>query len=103
MKRDLRLRIELDDTLDWGCDHTDADICAYEDAVTNAIQAAYPDAAVTVECANRHTPPAYVSGRDKAGRYLSSKNAATIERHVLDVARDVWDAGDFWPREGEQR
>jgi hypothetical protein len=93
--------IRLDDCTDWGnVDATDDDRAAYEQAVANAIGEAYPVAEVIVQCVQRASPRVIVTTRGEDGRILhddsTSEEEAAIEAAVLDIARTVWDAGEFW-------
>jgi hypothetical protein len=97
------LTIRLDDCTDWGMElnATDTDKAAYERAVADAISEAYPGADVTVQCLQIVRPRAVVTTRAPDGRILcdveTSRAESGIEETVLGLARDVWDAGDFWP------
>jgi hypothetical protein len=94
------LSIRLDDTTDWGCQSSDADRAAYEQAVTDAISKVYPGAEVTVQCLQIARPRACVTTRGRDGRILSdvatSERETEIEEHVIEISREVWDAGEFW-------
>ena len=94
------LSIRLDDSTDWGCQGSDADREAYEQAVASSITEAYPGAEVIVQCLQIARPRACVTTRDASGRILSdvatSAREAEIEECVIEISRQVWDAGEFW-------
>ena len=96
-----RVSIRLDDTTNWGAvDASDEDKAAYEQAVADAIGEAYPGADVTVQCTRNDRPRACVVTRNESGTIVCDDKTAleeeAIEATVLEIARDVWDAGDFW-------
>ena len=95
------LKILLEDTDDLGELSDAEDKAAYEQAVANAIREQYPEADVTVSCAARSRARALVTTRDADGRILydeaTAREESSIEYSCLEIARSVWDAGDFWP------
>lgn len=60
----------------------------------------YPGADVTVQCLQNLRPRVVVTTRDAEGRILHDDATALaeseIEEAVLEIARNVWDAGEFW-------
>lgn len=94
------LAIRLDDCTDWGCEGSDEDRASYEGAVVAAIAAAYPQARVQVQCLQIDRPRVCVTTRDAEGRIRTDNETVraeeTIEEHVLEIAREVWDMGEFW-------
>jgi hypothetical protein len=95
--------IRLDDCLDWGCPGSDTDRANYEQAVADTIEAAYPGASVTVQLVQIHAPRVVVTTRDADGRIqiddVTARAEEEISEHVLEIARAVWDAGEFWTEE----
>jgi len=93
--------IRLDSTLDWGCEHTDADLAAYEQAVVDAIAQVYPGTRITVQSVQIASPRCVVTTRDTAGRILTddatSRDEEDVAEGALAVAAEVWDRGEFWP------
>jgi hypothetical protein len=96
----VSLTIRLDDTTDWGCQGSDDEREYYEEQVADGIRAAYPGADVTVQNEQRRRPRVVVTTRDAQGRILTDTTTqteeASIEEHVLAIAAEVWDAGEFW-------
>ena len=99
-QNDTALAIRLDDTTDWGCQGSDEDRASYEAEVTAAIEADYPGADVSVQLVHRASPRCVVTTRDEEGRILTDHatllRETEIEEDVIEIARSVWDAGDFW-------
>ena len=92
--------IRLDNTIDWGCHGSDEERAAYEAKVIEAIQRAYPEATVVMQCLQISRPRCVVTTRDEEGRILTNDFTAQAEEDisesVLEIARNVWDEGGFW-------
>ena len=97
------VKIQLEDTANWGCQGSDADRDSYEQAVADAIGRAYPGADVSVSCAQIARPSVVVTTRGADGRILTDEDTCrseeAITENVLAIAAQVWEDGSFWESE----
>lgn len=97
---DNALTIHLDVTRDWGCEASAEDRLHYETAVEEAISKAFPHADVAVRSLAIFKDRAFVTMGDATDKLLLDpdtwKAEDEIGQTVLEIARAVWEAGEFW-------
>lgn len=85
------MQIRINHSSDWGVEHTDADVAAYEAAVVARVLATYPGADVEIA---GHLGALRVRVYD----CLPSEESEVIAT-VTRIAKAVWDDAAFWPGE----
>ena len=101
----MRRLISITNTLDWGCEHSDADVESYDAACADAVRDAFPGVEVT--CGSRQISRArvIVTTRGEDGRidasHATSEEESHIEESVQEILQRVWEDGNFWTPESE--
>ncbi len=89
VERMRRMRIRVRHSSDWGCEHTTADVEAYEKAVLARIHESYPGADVEVE---QHQGATEVRVYD-----CLETEEESVSDACREIVRAVWDDATFWP------